>query len=169
MATLNTSNHIHDFPRGEMFSDGAAKPFPEGDLVYDYCFDQEVMEWVPWMSTVTPYRSVACPVRRSPADVLTALIVRLVGMAITHGRACAIIAFLLVLQRTSYSKHARLLNVSCVFLLSLGQITWRHHAGIDPILLCVTRISVGSDRHTFLHAHAAYNSPSANVKDDEKD
>ena len=42
--------------RGEMRSNGAAKPFPEGELVYDFCFDQETMEWVPWMDTVTPYK-----------------------------------------------------------------------------------------------------------------
>lgn len=39
-----------------MFSNGAAKPFPEGQLVYDYSFDQETMEWVPWMTTVAPYK-----------------------------------------------------------------------------------------------------------------
>lgn len=39
-----------------MFSNGSTKPFPEDLLVYDYCFDQEKMEWVPWMSTVSPYK-----------------------------------------------------------------------------------------------------------------
>lgn len=41
-----------------MTSNGASKPFPdeEGQLIYDFCFDQETMEWVPWMSTVAPYR-----------------------------------------------------------------------------------------------------------------
>lgn len=39
-----------------MRSNGAANPFPDGQLVYDFCFDQEAMEWVPWMDTVTPYK-----------------------------------------------------------------------------------------------------------------
>lgn len=44
--------------RGEMASNGASKPFPEeaGQLIYDFCYDQEAAEWVPWMSTVAPYR-----------------------------------------------------------------------------------------------------------------
>lgn len=41
---------------GEMQSNGACKPFPDGELVYDFCFDQETMEWVPWMETVAPYK-----------------------------------------------------------------------------------------------------------------
>ncbi|CAN0221029.1 unnamed protein product [Ectocarpus sp. 6 AP-2014] len=47
---------MDQFIRGEMRSSGAAKPFPEGELVYDFCFDQETMEWVPWMDTVAPYK-----------------------------------------------------------------------------------------------------------------
>ena len=41
-----------------MASNGATKPFPEdeGQLIYDFCFDQEAMEWVPWMTTVAPYK-----------------------------------------------------------------------------------------------------------------
>ncbi|CAM9123848.1 unnamed protein product [Hapterophycus canaliculatus] len=47
---------MDQFIRGEMRSNGAAKPFPEDQLVYDFCFDQETMEWVPWMDTVAPYK-----------------------------------------------------------------------------------------------------------------
>ncbi|CAN0011998.1 unnamed protein product [Laminaria digitata] len=39
-----------------MRSYGASKPFPEEGLVYDFCFDQETLEWVPWMDTVAPYK-----------------------------------------------------------------------------------------------------------------
>eukprot|EP00752_Nemacystus_decipiens_P010663 g9495.t1 len=47
---------MDQFIRGEMRSNGAEKPFPEGQLVYDFCYDQETMEWVPWMDTVAPYK-----------------------------------------------------------------------------------------------------------------
>lgn len=42
--------------RAEMRSYGASNPFPEEGLVYDFCFDQETLEWVPWMDTVAPYK-----------------------------------------------------------------------------------------------------------------
>ncbi|CAM9191036.1 unnamed protein product [Choristocarpus tenellus] len=58
LATVSQEGRVFmdQYLREEMYSAGASKPFPEGQLVYDYSFDQEKGEWVPWMETVDPYK-----------------------------------------------------------------------------------------------------------------
>jgi dynein heavy chain len=57
-ATVDASgrDRLDAFVRTEMAAVGAAHPFPEKGVVYDYAWDQETMAWKTWMETVEEYK-----------------------------------------------------------------------------------------------------------------
>lgn len=68
-ASTNDAGRVQfdNFLRSELIANNFKPPLPTTGLVYDYCYQLSSHKWVPWMSTVSPYK---VPATSSFADIV---------------------------------------------------------------------------------------------------
>ncbi|KAG6966008.1 hypothetical protein JG687_00005084 [Phytophthora cactorum] len=68
-ASTNDAGRVRfdSFLRSELVANNCKPPLPPTGLVYDYCYQLSSHKWVPWMSTVSPYK---VPANSSFAEIV---------------------------------------------------------------------------------------------------